>query len=862
MTEQLPSALDLLRRHFLLRILLPCALLIVGMGIFVAIEAQHALRHRNELLAEALARHIEIYLNDAHASLRQVALQEPAHGAATFQAKLQAMKEAMTKFERVLWVGADNKIIFSYPVGFVNIDFPALFPDRDDTLTIVSRPIYSQETEKLTVLMSAETPSHGLLVSELNLDALLRHIANFSVGFRQSLLVVTDAYGNLVSHPNMKLVRQQTNIGDWPILRAAGSTSRITDFYQRDGVWNYETLVKAPTLNWIIVMSTPVWTLFSRTIIAVIVLECILFFFCVALFVAVSRNIQQRIIHPLIAFSQRMPAMLDGHTPPEIKPAQFQELQIIEQEFDTARALILDRECKLRVSEANYRAIFENSLEGIFQSSLDGRFLNVNPALAQILGYGDPKDLIASVHDIGQDLFVDPLQRKHYVARLLRDGFAEEAELRFKRRDGSELWISERARMVRDESGQPLYIEGTIVDVTARKKAESELVQAKQAAEQANSAKSEFLANMSHEIRTPLNGVLGMLQLLEASDLNPEQEDYIRKACQASQRLTQLLSDVLDLSRIEAGKLTLRNAPMDMRALQASVLDIFMPIATQKGLALEYLVDPRIPRELVGDEMRLRQILFNLVGNAVKFCEKGFVRVEASALPHRNQNEFRVLFTVSDSGIGLSDELLAVVFEPFVQAEGSYARKFQGAGLGLSIVRKLVKLMRGELSIDNSESGTTVYLSIPFTPATTAMPQDVSPTVAPTPPTPLRILLAEDDAVNALACRRLLEKCGHTVVTANNGQEALDSLAAEDIDLILMDVQMPIMDGLAATKALRSSKALGPKSRTPVIAITAYAMSGDRERILDSGMDDYLAKPVNMAELTATIARIAAQKNT
>jgi PAS domain S-box-containing protein len=404
-----------------------------------------------------------------------------------------------------------------------------------------------------------------------------------------------------------------------------------------------------------------------------------------------------------------------------------------------------------------------------------------------------------------------------------------------------------------------------LVDVCAqiieRLRTERRLVVAKQAAEAASLAKSEFLANMSHEIRTPLNGVLGMLQLMLTTPLDDEQMEYADNAVKSSKRLTRLLSDILDLSMVESGKLLIRQAPCSPADLRGAVIDLYALPAREKGLTLSVSLGAAMPEQIVADEVRLRQILFNLVGNAVKFTDHGMVSLDISPVSTRYDAAFRILVTVTDTGIGIPDAQIGAIFEPFGQVEGVYMRRFGGAGLGLSIVRRLVALMGGEICVDSEEGrGTSMYVSLPVQQAVYVAVESGRREQKGPGLSGLRLLLAEDDAVSMLSFTRMLQKAGYLVDVAEDGAKALALVAKEHYDCILMDVQMPVMDGVAATKAIRADEQLGKKPRVPIIAMTAYAMAGDRERLLDAGMDDYVGKPVDMEELEQTIQRVLSDR--
>ena len=522
--------------------------------------------------------------------------------------------------------------------------------------------------------------------------------------------------------------------------------------------------------------------------------------------------------------------------------------------FSEKKRTLLD----ISKSENLHRTILRTAMDGIVLTDTQGRFIEVNESYCHMLGYTKQELLKMSISDIEVKDTADNIRKR--INELAESGgsrFATE----HRRKDGTVIDVAVSSRHLPEDEG---HVVSFVQDITERKRKDSELRQAIEAAEVANTAKSRFLATMSHEIRTPMNGVIGMIQLLQFTELTPEQEEYTEIAKKSGFELVHLLSDIIDISKIEADKIELETFDFDLRQVVSDTINLLSLQAREKEIELTALIDTEVPTALKGDAGRLRQIIRNLINNAIKFTSKGAVSLQIRK-EGEDGRSVTVRFLVRDSGIGIAADKLEHIFESFTQVDNSDTRRYGGIGLGLAICKRLTELMGGSIGVESVEGeGSTFWFAVALEKQTIkaldlplpVMPQRVLEEEGAKSADAIRILLAEDDPRAQKIVARLLKKSsGYQVDVAADGQEALKALEANDYALVLMDCMMPGMNGYEATAAIRDPASAVRRHDIPIIALTGNAMKEDVEGCLAAGMDDHLPKPLILEDLLVKLEK-------
>ncbi|MBU4130007.1 MAG: PAS domain S-box protein [Proteobacteria bacterium] len=542
-------------------------------------------------------------------------------------------------------------------------------------------------------------------------------------------------------------------------------------------------------------------------------------------------------------------------------------------------------ETKLKYSEEKYRGMIENMQDVFYRTDIDQNLTMISPSGLRLLGY-DPGAVILG-NNIGTLFYKNSPDYARFLKTLKKKGWVSNFELTLFTRDDTPIPIMSSSKFYTDSHGNALGIEGTITNITERKEAEEQLQHAKILAESATKAKSEFLANMSHEIRTPMNGIIGMVELILDTALDPDQRNLVTTIDREANSLLEIINSILDFSKIEAGKLELELTPFNLRLLFEELSTTFAISARKKKLAFLCSFPPDIPERLIGDPGRLRQILVNLTHNAIKFTHRGEISIWVETLKQEN-NRVELQFFVQDTGIGIPEEKQNTIFEGFAQADGSTTRKYGGTGLGTTISKHLVQMMGGEIGLESRPfTGSTFWFTACFMEdlsENTHISENIrsdskilapatEPGLPPLSREKIQVLLAEDYPTNQQLAIKHLTGLGFQVSLAKNGQKAVEMFKTKRFHIILMDIQMPVMDGYEATRLIREHEKKSRKTfvlnnpgkehlwhRTPIVAMTAHAIKGYREKCLAAEMDDFMTKPLRKETFLSLVDTYVAKK--
>jgi PAS domain S-box-containing protein len=744
----------------------------------------------------------------------------------------------------------------------------------------ISSPFISTRPHHhIVIIMTVPvTDAGGTLIAilggslDLTQDSLLANLATTRIGEAGYFFLVS-ADGQVVMHPDRAKILTKYR---WPLIDPQGVTplesGRMAgETTTSDGESQLVAFQRLKTANWFLAATYPTVEAYRPLRQA----ESQVWFLVVCFGLVITGSLwamMKYLTGPLVRMTRTISEMEDDA---DFKPLMLKtgdEIQSLADAFDRMMLILYARKTELEKNRALFQTMSDFATDWIFWRMPDGTMAYSSPACETITGYTpaeiiqDPEQVNKMIHEEDRSLWREHASRRH-DANCESEGESMHLEFRIITKQGEIKWLGHTCRSIFGQNGEFLGVRGTNSDITEKKMAELALYEAMQRVEAASVAKGRFLANMSHEIRTPMNGIAGVAQLLATTDLTEEQREYIDIIMKSASSLTTLINDILDLSKVEAGKLKLANVKLNLHDVVVGVCSLLKPVADAKGITLSYQLLTDLPELVTGDPVRLRQVLLNLVNNAVKFTLKGSVRVRVARCENGGDpKKVTVEFAVSDTGIGISREDQSALFRSFSQIDSSLTREFGGTGLGLSIARHLVQLMGGTIGVESEPGQGSIFkFRIQFLPWSGTESADVSRgdsgdtavAAADARFSSLRVLIVEDNRINQTIVKRMLSRFFHCDAdVALNGREAVKMITEHPYDLVFMDVQMPVMDGFEATRIIREMEAATGR-RTAIVAMTANAMTGDRERCLEAGMDDYISKPVSKSALAVVMTQVA-----
>jgi len=706
------------------------------------------------------------------------------------------------------------------------------------------------------VLLNPAGDHTGVVAIDINIKD-LENLLSIKKSFETEHSYIIDKTGRIIVHPDESIINTQI---PEVISQIPGEEGNLEYCILHGRANSYYSTI--PHTGWVIITAIDPWEIRRPIVLHLLTFLTIVVMLSLMLGIFSNKIFLKRFAEPLIELNRRVQAITSGETHEEnsYQYSNYETAVIAENIEKLAKDAI-------RKSEEKYSLIADNIADTVTIFDLQLNITFVSPSIYRLRGFTvdeamkqtvaeilTPESLKISSEALARELEVENRGESDPGRSLLLD-------LEEYKKDGTIIWVENRISFIRDKDNKASEILVVSRDITDRKKAEDSLREAKRQAEDANIAKSQFLAGMSHEIRTPLNAILGMTDLSLMTDSDDLVREYLAIVKRSGNHLLKILNDILDFSKIEAGNLLLEKREFPLSQIFLSIDNFFRIDIEKKGIEFKINTAEDLPPHIIGDEVRIRQMIMNLVSNASKFTESGTITLDARICTVDSEPDLIPLeISVTDTGCGIDPEKLNIIFSKFQQAEMSTSRKYGGSGLGLSIVKELASLMNGTITVESEKGKGSKFTLIFFVEKprySSGIPETETHTVKKAGDNPeLKILLAEDDEINIRLAVTLLKKLGDNVTVARNGLEVIEKLKNNSFDLILMDIEMPEMDGIEATLQIRSGRCGHEKSNTPIIAMTAHAVSDVKQKGLESGMNDYITKPIDITQINEKILAV------